>query len=579
MDSWILRTLMLALWMCALCPVVFGQPVIIRATTGDGGHSLTHGHLDSIVFTVDANGAEIGAIECAFETTFSNGNVIGNVYEWWSFFWSPSSAVFENRSLDGAHSNATDPDTISFSASNLSGGGWTGASYLAAIAFPPLDTGTFVIDSAALPSGARLAVYDMTGTPLAIDWQVDTFQVLPHPNDPYWHELGGGTDDSVCALVVHDGNLIAGGEFLTAGGIPANRIARWDGASWHALGSGTDGRVDALCEFNGDLIAGGTFTSAGGVPANYIARWDGAAWHALGSGLDSAVRALAVYGGELFAAGRFILNNYHIARWNGTSWDAPGNDPGVWPVALTVYDGRLIASGNPVLAWDGLSWQILSPWDDAPIDAFAEFHGDLIGGGGFVMAGETFAANIARWDGVGWHGLGGGTTGGVYCLGTYNGELIVGGDFILVGWAGGFRIVSWNGTRWQELGSGLGLSGWPRALTVYNGELIVAGNFSQAGSKPAANFAAWYVPPSDCPIVTTGDVNVDGVLNASDIIYLVNYVFKGGPAPLPCAAAGDVNCDGQVSSADIIRDVLYIFKGFDPPCDVCALIPDVWTCP
>lgn len=82
-----------------------------------------------------------------------------------------------------------------------------------------------------------------------------------------------------------------------------------------------------------------------------------------------------------------------------------------------------------------------------------------------------------------------------------------------------------------------------------------------------------------CPILTPGDVNVDGVVTSADIIYLVNYVFKGGPPPIPCAAAGDVNCDGVVTSADIIYLVNYVFKGGPPPCDPCTIIPSKWLCP
>jgi len=85
---------------------------------------------------------------------------------------------------------------------------------------------------------------------------------------------------------------------------------------------------------------------------------------------------------------------------------------------------------------------------------------------------------------------------------------------------------------------------------------------------------------SPCPVVLTGDVNVDGVLTSADIIYMVNHVFKGGPAPLPCSAAGDVNCDGSLTSADIIYLVNHVFKGGPPPCDVCRLIAaGTWTCP
>lgn len=82
-----------------------------------------------------------------------------------------------------------------------------------------------------------------------------------------------------------------------------------------------------------------------------------------------------------------------------------------------------------------------------------------------------------------------------------------------------------------------------------------------------------------CPILMTGDVNLSASITSADIIYLVNFVFKGDVAPLPCAASGDVNLNGSVTSADIIYLVGYVFKGGPPPGNVCFLIPGVWTCP
>jgi hypothetical protein len=78
----------------------------------------------------------------------------------------------------------------------------------------------------------------------------------------------------------------------------------------------------------------------------------------------------------------------------------------------------------------------------------------------------------------------------------------------------------------------------------------------------------------------TGDVDTSGARTASDIIYLVNYVFKSGPIPLPCEASGDVNCDVSVTAADIIYMVGHVFKSGPEPCDVCTLIDaGSWTCP
>lgn len=81
-----------------------------------------------------------------------------------------------------------------------------------------------------------------------------------------------------------------------------------------------------------------------------------------------------------------------------------------------------------------------------------------------------------------------------------------------------------------------------------------------------------------CPRLNTGDVNHSGAVTSADVIYLVNHVFKGGCGPVLCDAVGDVNCSGAVSSADIIGIVNHLFRRW-PMCDVCTVIPSVWSCP
>jgi hypothetical protein len=63
-----------------------------------------------------------------------------------------------------------------------------------------------------------------------------------------------------------------------------------------------------------------------------------------------------------------------------------------------------------------------------------------------------------------------------------------------------------------------------------------------------------------------GDANGDKKVSVSDVVYLINYLFKGGPAPLPAPIVGDSNCDGKVTVSDVVYLINYLFKGGPPPC-------------
>lgn len=63
---------------------------------------------------------------------------------------------------------------------------------------------------------------------------------------------------------------------------------------------------------------------------------------------------------------------------------------------------------------------------------------------------------------------------------------------------------------------------------------------------------------------TRGDCSGDGKVSITDVICLINYLFKGGPAPSPIQS-GDVNSDGDVTVSDVIYLINYLFKGGLPP--------------
>ena len=50
----------------------------------------------------------------------------------------------------------------------------------------------------------------------------------------------------VRAITINGSDVVVGGDFTTAGGIGANRMARWDGSTWWAFGTGADNTVLAL---------------------------------------------------------------------------------------------------------------------------------------------------------------------------------------------------------------------------------------------------------------------------------------------------------------------------------------------
>ncbi len=62
-----------------------------------------------------------------------------------------------------------------------------------------------------------------------------------------------------------------------------------------------------------------------------------------------------------------------------------------------------------------------------------------------------------------------------------------------------------------------------------------------------------------------GDANDDGAVNVGDAVFIVNYIFKGGPPPQHNPAA-DANCDGTVNIGDAVHLINFIFKGGPAPC-------------
>jgi len=73
-----------------------------------------------------------------------------------------------------------------------------------------------------------------------------------------------------------------------------------------------------------------------------------------------------------------------------------------------------------------------------------------------------------------------------------------------------------------------------------------------------------------------GDANGDGTVNVSDAVWIINYVFVGGMAPVPLAC-GDANSDCTVNISDAVMVINYVFVGGMPPGDCCPGGPNWWN--
>jgi len=97
--------------------------------------------------------------------------------------------------------------------------------------------------------------------------------------------------------------------------------------------------------------------------------------------------------------------------------------------------------------------------------------------------------------------------------------------------------------------------------------VAVGGQGCPIGTQSSENYSVWggwaYTALEEA---ARGDVNEDGLIDIGDAIYLLNYLFRDGPAPVPLIA-GDLNCDSLIDLGDLIYLINYLFK--DGPSPLC----------
>jgi hypothetical protein len=424
-----------------------------------------------------------------------------------------------------------------------------------------------------------------------------------------WSPLGTGTNAEVLALATDaagGSTLYAGGAFTLAGGAPASRVATWNGSSWSALGSGVNLTVYSLAispvggAVAPGLYAGGQFTTAGGTPANRVARWTGTTWEPVTTGVTNTVRCIAriplgaagglsdrlAVGGSFTTAGdsdgASPFSAKGVIAWDGSAWQLLGFGFSARVTAMTTFDdgggpALYIAGGfrhvngilvNRIAKWDGTAWSSLGTGFGKPISSLAVYD-DGLGGGPALFAGGSFQPSdgspgkfIAKWDGNSWSEVGGGLNGQVLALEVFDDglgggpRLYAGGEFTQAGGSSMSGIARWNGITWSPVGAGMTQSGgnYVAELLAYPGgdlggpSLFVGGKFSIIGGVFVSNLARW----NGSTWSSVGGSLGGGPAGTSTVNALA-LVESDGSLPGGLYAGGFFSLAGPVSAKNIAR--------------------------
>ncbi len=186
----------------------------------------------------------------------------------------------------------------------------------------------------------------------------------------------------------------------------------------------------------------------------------------------------------------------------------------------------------------------------------------LIDGDDAYLIGVDTAGSL-QWETI----IGGSGSQGINDLQELpNGRILAAGETSLSGFGGkDFLLLEFSSTGDSLAAETYGASSDEEAraiVSVGDEGVVMAGYTRSFGSQSQV-----YVTRVDHDFLC-GDADGDGTITIGDIVFLIAYIFGGGPPSFPLKAS-DPDCSGEINIADIVYLISYIFGGGPAPCLTC----------
>lgn len=545
-------------------------PVYFDVETSTGNDTLFVGIPGKINFTLDANGYDIIAIAFPFELVFSSENVIGPLADPGNV--SPSAAVaaaFDNIYWTPEFGVGSSPDTLLYGFIDFGGPLWGTSGTIWSIDVSASGPGSVRFDSITLPPGSKLEAF----SPLAIE--IPTEYLFDGQVVEFVHPPPG---DVLFDIVTSTGN--------------------------DTLFVGRPGQIHFTVDANGNRVSGLTFMFEAVFSSNNVIGplTEGVNVHASQAALSPVFESIS-WNSAYGTGGNPDTLLYGFIDFAGPLWENSGI---VWSIDVTAsgpssvrfdpiwFDPNCVCAVDPdandlpiQYLFDGQVVEFVVPRVIFDVETSTGNDTLFVGGpgsinftvdaNGYDVAGILFSFEM------------------VFSSGNVVGPISDDGGGVSPSAAAiaAFESMSWNRNHGQgtdpdtiqygfiDFGGPL----WDGSGRVWSINFRPTGvgtvHFDDIFLPPASGSGAVDSSAHDLPVLwllegkeivfvmpPSGDVNSNGRINATDIVYLVNFTFKGGPAPYPFAL-GDVDASCTITSADIIYLVNFVFKSGPSPLVGC----------